>query len=52
MISIEKCKEILKTDDFRLTNEQVMELRGYLYFLAGLQIEDEKAKEGLASCAK
>ena len=52
VLSIEKCKEILKTGDFRLTNEQVMELREYLYFLAGLQIEDEKAKEGLASCVE
>lgn len=44
---MDRCKEILKTEDFRLTNEQVMELREYLYFLAGLQIEDEMAKESL-----
>lgn len=47
VISMDRCKEILKTEDFRLTNEQVMELREYLYFLAGLQIEDEVAKESL-----
>ncbi len=52
VITIERCKEILKTEDFRLTNEQVMELREYLYFLAGLQIEDEKVKEGLALCVE
>ena len=48
VISIERCKQILKKDGFRLTNEQLMGLREYLYFLAGLQIEDEMAKEGLA----
>lgn len=47
MISIKRCKTLLKTQNFNLTDEQVMELREYLYFLAGLQIEDEMAKEGL-----
>jgi len=48
VITINKCKSILNTQNFNLTEEQVMELREYLYFLAGLQIEDEMAKEGLA----
>lgn len=30
-----------------LEDDVLKELRGYLYFLAGLQLEDEKAKEGL-----
>lgn len=48
MLNINYCKSILNTQDFNLTDEQVTELREYLYFLAGLQIEDEMAKEGLA----
>lgn len=28
-----------------LEDNELKELRGYLYFLAGLQLEDEKAKE-------
>ena len=48
MLNINYCKSILKKQDFNLTDEQVTELREYLYFLAKLQIEDEMAKEGLA----
>ena len=47
MLNINQCKSILNTQNFNLADEQVMELREYLYFLAELQIEEEMAKEGL-----
>ena len=39
MISIERCQQILKSNNFTLTNEVVKEVREYLYFLATLEIE-------------
>ena len=39
MISIERCQQILKSNNFTLTNEAVKEVREYLYFLATLEIE-------------
>lgn len=41
MLSIEKCNEILKANGTKLNNEEIKNLRDYLYFLANLQIEDE-----------
>ena len=35
-----------------LEESKIKELREYLYFLAGLQLEDEAAKEGLIPCAR
>lgn len=39
MISIERCQQILKSNNFTLSNEVVKEVREYLYFLATLEIE-------------
>ena len=36
MITIEKCNEILKNNQYKLKGEEVKELREYLYFLANL----------------
>ena len=44
MLSIEKCDEILKANGTKLNNEEIKNLRDYLYFLANLQIEDENNK--------
>lgn len=52
VISIERCKEVLKQNGLTLENGEFKELREYLYFLAKLQIEDEMAKEGQAVCAR
>ena len=35
-----------------MEDDVLKELREYLYFLAGLQIEDEMAKEGQVACAR
>jgi len=52
MITIQRCKEVLKTSGLALEESTLKELREYLYFLAELQIEDEMAKEGLGVCAE
>lgn len=41
MVSIERSKQILKNFDFTISDEDLKDLRDYLYFLAMLQIEDE-----------
>lgn len=41
MVSLERSKHILKEYDFTISDENLKELRDYLYFLAMLQIEDE-----------
>ena len=51
MLTLEKCKETLKKNGLTLEENKIKELREYLYFLAGLQIEDEMAKEGFVVCA-
>lgn len=44
MLSIERCDEILKSNGTKLNNEEIKNLREYLYFLANLQVEDENNK--------
>ena len=39
MLSIERCQQILKSNNFSLTNEKVKQVRETLYFLASLEIE-------------
>ena len=46
MLNIQRCKEVLKDNGLTLEENVLKELREYLYFLAGLEIEDEMAKEG------
>ena len=45
MLSIERCKEILKTNTLNLNNEETKQVRDYLYFLAGLQLEADNNNE-------
>ncbi|MBR4585408.1 MAG: hypothetical protein IKO29_01535 [Bacteroidales bacterium] len=52
MLTLQKCKEVLKDNGLTLEENTLKELREYLYFLAGLQLEDERAKEDLAVCAE
>ena len=42
MLSIERCKEILKSNNFNLTNETIKKVREHLYLLAGIQINTEQ----------
>lgn len=51
VITLDRCKEVLKQNGLTLEENTLKELREYLYFLAGLQLEDERAKEDLAVCA-
>lgn len=42
MISLEKCKDVLNTKKDKYTNEEVKEIRDFLYLLAGIQRRVEK----------
>ena len=42
MLSLELCKAILNKEKQKYTNEEVRELRDFLYFLAELQLENNK----------
>ena len=41
MITLEKCKEILKNKDRKYKDDEIKIIREYLYFLGGLQLEIE-----------
>lgn len=47
MISIDRIKEILKKTELKLNNDEIKQLRDYLYRLADIQImaEEKLAKE-------
>lgn len=42
MISLEKCKDVLNKKKDKYKNEEVKEIRDFLYLLAGIQYEVEK----------
>jgi hypothetical protein len=42
MISIERIKEIFKNTDLKLNNNEIKQLRDYLYILADIQIMAEE----------
>lgn len=44
MLNLERCDEILKSNGTKLNNEEIKNLREFLYFLANLQVEDENNK--------
>lgn len=39
MLSIERCNAVLKANKLTLSNDEIKQVRDYLYFLAGLQLE-------------
>ena len=41
MLSIEKCQNVLKSHNYILDNEEVKQLRDFLYQIATCQIETE-----------
>lgn len=45
MISLEKCKDVLNKKKDKYTNEEVKEIRDFLYLLAGIQYEVEKSNK-------
>ena len=42
MLSIERCREILKLKNLNLTNEEIKQLREFLYLFAEIQINAEQ----------
>lgn len=42
MLTLEMCTKTLNKGKRKYTNDEVKQIRDYLYFLAGLQIELEK----------
>ena len=42
MLSIKHCKEVLNRNGMKLTDEEVKQVRDYLYTLAEIQIEAEQ----------
>ena len=42
MLSLEKCKKILNNGKRKYTDEEVKQIREYLYLLAEFQIENEQ----------
>ena len=42
MLSIERCREILKEYGKELTNEEIKQIRETLYLFAGIQIDAEE----------
>lgn len=42
MLSIERCKEILKIHHYQLNNEEIRQVREFLHILAEIQINAEK----------
>ena len=42
MLSIERCREILKEYGKKLTNEEIKQIRETLYLFAGIQIDAEE----------
>lgn len=42
MLSIESCKEILNKNNYKLNNEEIKQVREFLYLLAEIQINAEK----------
>ena len=45
MLTIERCKQILSNHK-NLSNEEIKQLRNYLYLMATLQMESEKKNNG------
>lgn len=41
MLTLERCEEVLKEHNEKMSREEVKQLREYLYFLANLQVENE-----------
>lgn len=50
MLSIERCKEIIKKNNYDLTNEEIKQVREFLYILAEIQINAEKQLHEYEEC--
>jgi hypothetical protein len=45
MLSLERCKKILNNGKRKYTDEEVKQIRDYLYMIAELQLENETDTE-------
>ena len=45
MLTLDVCKQILNIGERTYTNEEVKQIREYLYLLASIQIEADKLQE-------
>ena len=45
MLSIERCNQVLKAQNLNLTNDEVKQVREFLYLFASLQMEIEDNKK-------
>lgn len=45
MLSIERCDKVLKAQNLNLTNDEVKQVREFLYLFASLQVEIENNKQ-------
>lgn len=41
MLSLERCREVMKSADYELETEEMRQLRDFLYNIATLQVEVE-----------
>ena len=46
MLSIEKCKEILKQEGIKLEDNQIKEVREFLYAIANIEIKAMNTQDG------
>ena len=44
MIALGQCKKILNRGERKYTENEIKEIRSYLYFIGGLQIENNENK--------
>lgn len=44
MLSLEKCVTILKQYDYKIDNDTLKELRGYLYSIASIQVMNDDSE--------
>lgn len=45
MLTLQRCKEVLNQGKKKYNNEEIKQIRDYLYLLIDLQIENENANE-------
>lgn len=45
MLSIERCDKVLKAQNLNLTNDEVKQVREFLYLFASLQVEIDNNKK-------
>ena len=47
MLTVRQCDEILRANGTKLGDDEIKEVRDYLYFIASLQIEDNNRNKSV-----